>query len=62
MQPINDMKVGYIVNEFLREQEIIKIEWEPKMLVILNNRKSLHARGESFVSDKDRILRRILLK
>lgn len=45
----------------IQDCKTTRIEWEPKNLLIIDNRRMLHARGSSTRSDIGRILKRVLI-
>ncbi|MBT1705273.1 TauD/TfdA family dioxygenase [Chryseosolibacter indicus] len=61
MSPVIEPKISSRINEYISQQEAFNIHWKPDMLVIIDNRRMLHARGNSDVIDSDRILKRIFI-
>jgi L-asparagine oxygenase len=62
MTPVIDSDIKIRVEHFIMDQNVYEIEWESRMLVIINNRTSVHGRGQSAVNDSNRMLKRILIK
>jgi Taurine catabolism dioxygenase TauD, TfdA family len=50
-----------LILKFISESESTKIEWVEKQLLIINNQRMLHGRGESRFDDQDRCLKRVLV-
>jgi alpha-ketoglutarate-dependent taurine dioxygenase len=45
----------------IRASNVINIDWRPRMLLIIDNRRMLHARGAAIREDADRTIKRILV-
>lgn len=50
-----------IFERYIQASHPRRVEWHRNDLLILDNHRMLHARGKSAVSDKDRVLNRLLI-
>jgi L-asparagine oxygenase len=62
MLPLKDSGVWERLEGLIQGLPILEINWSHKLLVLIDNRMCLHSRGESMVPDKDRVLKRFLMK
>jgi alpha-ketoglutarate-dependent taurine dioxygenase len=50
-----------LISEFMSKSMIMTIAWAEKQLLIINNLRMLHGRGETHFDDRDRWLKRVLV-
>ncbi len=64
MKPVNEChkEAAQIIHSKLSTTDEININWEANDLLIVDNFRMLHARGQANKPDKDRILKRILVE
>jgi len=55
-------RVRDLVRALIRDSTIIPIQWRAGDLLVIDNLRLLHARGEARVADPDRVLARILVR
>lgn len=63
MSPLttNASKARDIVRSQIKASDVIAIEWEAGHLLVIDNGRMLHARGEAPISDRDRTHKRVLV-
>jgi len=50
-----------LVEQRINYSEKAEISWEPECLLVIDNRRMVHARGASKRPDTNRVLKRILI-
>lgn len=61
MLPVTTGEGQVILNHYIKEAVPISINWEAKDLLIVDNFRILHGRGNSNKPDPDRILKRVIV-
>ncbi|UPK28053.1 hypothetical protein [Bradyrhizobium sp. 195] len=54
-------ELGALVEERINRSEKTHVSWEPECLLVIDNRRMIHARGTSKRPDANRVLKRILI-
>ncbi|WP_253707358.1 TauD/TfdA family dioxygenase [Bradyrhizobium sp. WD16] len=50
-----------LVEQRINRSEMTRVPWEPECLLVIDNRRMVHARGASKRPDANRVLKRILI-